>query len=250
MSQETAMQAIETFRERLYALVRVASISELEIQWEIIRNDIDEWIGAAFERESRDYQEINRILHPMAISIGPSNPYLEVSTDSDRLLRAFALVEHRLKQGQARLLQLTPDEHLIEAGTPHSAYVLLRIIIESASRLVFLVDPYVDRTLFPLLSNAPAGVEIRILTRQAKTPADFVTEATKFIHQTSANLDCRAGLDDFHDRFLVVDDKLFFSGASFKDLGKKASVVAKVEDVKTQTITELEARWNCATPLS
>ncbi len=249
MSQEAALQAVGTFRGWLDKLLQTGPGWELESQWYILKNDIDEWVSTTFEDNSKDYRQIDRILHPMTVILGAiGNRHLEISGKAERLLEAFALVENRLKEGQA-MLPVTPDEHLIEPGTPHSAYVFLRDIVEPASRLVFAVDPYVDRSLFSLLSNVAASVEIRILTRQQNAPADFVIEASKFVQQIGANLDCRAGLNDFHDRFLVVDNRLFFSGASFKDLGKKASVVAEVQDIKARTLAELETRWNSATQL-
>ena len=36
---------------------------------------------------------------------------------------------------------------------------------------------------------------------------------------------------DFHDRFLIIDDKEgYFTGASIKDAGKKSFAITKIED--------------------
>ena len=38
---------------------------------------------------------------------------------------------------------------------------------------------------------------------------------------------------DFHDRFLIIDDKEgYFIGASIKDAGKKSFAITKIEDGK------------------
>ena len=37
--------------------------------------------------------------------------------------------------------------------------------------------------------------------------------------------------NDFHDRFIIIDDKiLYHGGASFKDLGKKCFAINKIDD--------------------
>jgi len=230
-------------------LVADGPVSGWQTARDILRNDIDEFAQSRFKDKSPDRAAIMNALYPRSFSIYGSQWQNFMNDYGQEIPSALALVRHRIVKGQARLAEDEPDQHLIEPGTPHSAYVFLRDIVETASQSVFLVDPYVDRSLFSLLTNAPAGVEIRILTRQQNVPADFVAEASKFTQQTGANLECRAGLNDFHDRFLVADDKLFFSGASFKDLGKKGSVVAEVNDIKGQTLNELEARWNSASSL-
>ncbi len=248
MGHEKALETVAMFLNTLESLVQMGSDSNWRDEWHIYQNDVEEWIKGTFDEGSKDYREIHQVLHP-EISIAGTNPYRDFMSDARYLKRSLALVEHRLKQGQAQPLQETADERLIEPGTPHSAYVFLRDIVEGASRRVFLVDPYVDRTLFSLLSNVAASVEIRILTRLRNVPADFVTEAGKFAQQSGAQLECRVGLADFHDRFLAIDDRLFFSGASLKDLGKKGSVVGEIQDIKDQIVKRLEKMWQSASAL-
>ena len=250
MSSEKALETLAVFQDRLSKLHGVQSSSNWEVEWEILRIDVNEWIKSTFATDSIEYRKVKKVLFPGPVIIGAfSNEYRYFLGQAKRLQQSLTLVEHRLTQGQAGLLDETPDEHLIEPGTPHSAYVFLRDIVEGASRLVFLVDPYVDRTLFSLLSNVAAGVEIRILTRPQNVPADFVTEAGKFTQQSGAQLECRVGLDDFHDRFFAIDDRLFFSGASLKDLGKKGSVVGEIQDIKDQIVIRLEKMWQSASAL-
>jgi len=246
---EEVLAQLDELLGRWKDLMNAGPVADWRTTRDILRNDIEEFADKWFDKASPDRTTVQHALYPSGFSIYGS-PWQNFSNDyGEAIPRALRVVKHRIENGQAKLLQTMADEHLIEPGTPHSSYVFLRDIVEAASRLIFLVDPYVDRSLFSLLSNVPAGVEIRILTRQQNAPADFVTEASKFVQQTGAKLVCRAGLNDFHDRFLAVDDKLFFSGASFKDLGKKGSVVAEVDDIKAQTLKELEARWNSAPPL-
>jgi hypothetical protein len=246
---EEAKAGIDKLLERMKDLLQAGPYDSWKVDKEILMNDIREFAKMTFAKESTDHAHIMHVFNPRSSYIYGTEWSNWVQTYGERMETALSVVRHRLEEGQTKLLQVAPGQHLIEPGTPHTAYVLLRDIVGSASRFVFLVDPYVDRSLFSLLSNVHAGVEIRILTRQQSTPPDFVAEASKFAQQMRAKVECRAGLSDFHDRFLVVDDKVFFSGASFKDLGKKGSVVAELQDIRLQTRAELENRWNVANRL-
>ncbi len=253
MTNVNTEQALVSTQELLARLKQLRGSQGKKDRWridaDIIRNDAEEFAETTFPKKSPEHTALYKALYPAGYS-NFGNAWERFWSDyGSHLERALQVVKHRLQQGQARLLQHAADEHLIEPGTPYSAYILLRQLVESATSSILLADPYVDRTLFPLLSNAGNNVPIRILTRQQNVPADFVTEAAKFMQQTGAQLECRAGIDDLHDRFLVVDDRLFFSGASFKDLGKKGSVVAEIKDIKIQSVAELEKRWKSATVL-
>jgi len=170
------------------------------------------------------------------------------------VLQDLLVVRHRLGQGEAQLAaDAEPNQELREllvlAGTPHSAYVKLRDSLKEARERVLVVDRYLDSTIFPLLKNLAPGVSVRLLTISGKLPADFALELSLFSAERSdLRIAVRCGLTDFHDRFLVVDDKVYFSGASFKHLGRKVSVIARLEDTAGRVLSELEERWQSAHP--
>ncbi len=249
MRPKEPLEMLKALSERLGSLVQSGPAADWRTEWEILQNDLVEWAKETFDGSSTDYRELRNALSSPVI-IGPGvDPWRVLLRDADLLQRALVLVKHRIEQGQSELKAGSSHEHFIAAGTPHSAYVKLRDLVESATKHLFIVDPYVDRTIFDLLSNAKKGVSIRILTRQTNLPGDFVLEARKFKQQFAGTLDVRHGLSDLHDRFLVADDRLFYSGASFKDLGKKGSLVGEIQDVKAETLTHLESHWQQGTPL-
>lgn len=241
MNKEAALDAIHKFQDRIQKAVQRGPTGDWETNWHIIENDLEAFIDSAFNEDSTDWDKIYRAIHPMVIIAG-GNAWSGLAVEAKFLFQALQLVEHRLQQGQAVLKDEEP-ELVVEAGKPYSAYVKLRDIIETAKQSVTLVDPYVDRSLYQLLSNCPSSVHVRVLTRQAKMPGDFITEGSKFEKETGIKTEVRAGLDDLHDRLLIVDGRLFLSGASFKDLGGKASFIIEITDVKDQAIADVEARW-------
>jgi hypothetical protein len=249
MTNDEVLDEISGFRTRLLELANMGSQSPWEFRWDVLRNDVEEFAGRTFASNSRDYQIIHGALHPSVVSLSGDKWREFLVNDYEPVGRALALVEHRLQQGQARLLEAAAEARLIGPRTPHSAYVLLREIVEGASQGMLIIDPYVDRSLFPLLSNVKRSIGVRILTRRQNVPTDFAEEAERFVGESGVSIQVRVGLDDFHDRFLVVDDRLFLSGASFKDLGKKGSVITEIADIKPDILCQLEQRWNSASAL-
>ncbi len=195
-------------------------------------------------------EDIRRVVESMTGygDLLPDEPQYFWTNHADSLTIALQVVRHRIEQGQIVFDTGLADEHLIEPGTPHSAYVILRDIVESTVKEIMLVDAWIDRTLFELLSNLKTTARIRFLTRTEYIPKDFVTEAKKFGKQTKHSVAVRTH-PDVHDRFLVIDDRAFQSGSSFKDLGKKTSLVMEIKDLAAATIGQLETRWNEATVL-
>ena len=248
MTVDAAIDEIGAFRNRLDE-IREQGLRGYRDRWAIIQNDIEEWAAKTFDTTTKDFVTIHSALHPglVSVSVNEWQDFLHnrvAATES-----ALLLVDHRLRQGQALVRRTEPEEHLVSPGTPHSAYVLLRDMIEGSSQGLFLIDPYIDRSLFPLLSNVRVSVATRILTRRQNLPSDFGTELSLFSQQTGLGLEVRCGIQDFHDRFLVADDLLLLSGASFKDLGKKGSVVTEIKDIKRELLGDLESRWATATAL-
>jgi hypothetical protein len=143
-----------------------------------------------------------------------------------------------------------PVEHYVSPGSQFSAYVLLKDTLEGAAGSITLVDPYTDdATLEPLVS-AGRGVSIRVLT--VNPSRDFGHALKLFQQQWGGSIEARQGSKELHDRFLLVDDRVFVSGASFKDLGRKGSVLT---EVRTQTAKEairkdIEAWWEAAQPIT
>ncbi len=89
-------------------------------------------------------------------------------------------------------------------------------IREATSRLV-LIDNYVDDTVLTMLDKRAAGVVATIYTMQISKA--FQLDIDKHNSQYPA-IEVKV-FKNSHDRFLIIDDKVYHFGASIKDLGKK-----------------------------
>jgi len=102
-------------------------------------------------------------------------------------------------------------------GELYDAYSLLIDILNKANKEIIIIDNYAGKELLDILKNINKKIIIvtknidEILKKKYEKQYDNIT----FINNNS-----------FHDRFIISDrKKLYSSGASFKDLGKKCFAI-------------------------
>lgn len=114
--------------------------------------------------------------------------------------------------------------------TQHDAYIEIRKIFQEALTSIYVIDPYLDSSIFTVLKAISSlSIKVRFLT--FKAPSDLVLEARKFLSQyTNYSIELRK-TREFHDRFIVIDDtKCWHVGCSMKDAGNKAFMISVIED--------------------
>ncbi len=129
------------------------------------------------------------------------------------------------------LLPISPleQEAFFPKGSEHDAYVHIRNILQEAKKALFIIDPYMDSSVFSLLASLSGRLDVKILT--SKVPPDFALEATKFLAQHhSFSMEIRK-TKDFHDRFIFVDETTCnLVGASLKDAGARSCTILSISD--------------------
>lgn len=192
----------------------------------------------------------------------------EALSNQDKLRVAYIVASELDRRGQADALnvnldaigwaveggKLTPTntdvrELFFSVGTQHDAYVEIRAILKNSTTSVTVVDPYLDGTIFSLLSTVAGTVRTIKLLTSGSYPSDFPVEANKFrLQYSGVTMEVRRSRD-FHDRFLVLDDaQCWHIGASIKDAGGKAFMISCVEDEKNRLalVSQLLDAWNNA----
>jgi hypothetical protein len=138
-------------------------------------------------------------------------------------------------------------EHVFfPAGATHDAFVHVRSLFKGAKQELFIIDGYIDTSLFKFLLSTNGPTTCRVLTKARTIPHDFVAEAQHFVQQHGFTLSVRSS-DIFHDRQIVLDRSLaFVLGASIKDAGKKAFHIIPIENPSTrdEMIRYAEDVWN------
>jgi hypothetical protein len=130
-------------------------------------------------------------------------------------------------------------EGIFFKGQQYDSFKKIRDLLDSAESSIIVIDGYVDESILDILESRET-VKIKILTHSDREKI-IKTAGTKFNEQYH-NLEIKI-LDDYHDRFVIIDDKDFYHfGASIKDLGKRSFMFSLIEEPKI--INAFRAQFN------
>lgn len=117
-------------------------------------------------------------------------------------------------------------------GQVFDAYVFVSDLIRQAKTSIVLIDNYVDETVLTMLDKRESGVAATIYTQQISHQLQLdINRHNAQYSPISANV-----FRQSHDRFLIIDDKVYHIGASIKDLGKKWFGFALMQDITAREI--------------
>jgi uncharacterized LabA/DUF88 family protein len=120
-----------------------------------------------------------------------------------------------------------PKNWYFEKGEHYAPYLVLKKLFLSAKSEITLIDSYVDDQILKMIPLLSFKVTVRIFTNKI-SPADFEIQVKK-LRNNGHKVQVFKTIS-FHDRFLGIDHEWWHSGHSFKDIGSRVSVLAKIED--------------------
>jgi len=118
-------------------------------------------------------------------------------------------------------------QHIFFDGQIYDAFSFIVDLIKKAQNKLILIDNYVDTNTLNLLCKKNKGVSVLIAgsgngSLTSKDISKFNAQYQGLTVKTK---------NDFHDRFLIIDDsEVYHIGASIKDAGKKSFGITKIED--------------------
>ena len=115
---------------------------------------------------------------------------------------------------------MPPVEGLLHEGQIFDARVCVENLIKQAKREVIMIDGYVDAATFEILDVRQNGVSATIYTERIGESLLRIKE----LHDSqypNKTIELKKYSENFHDRFLIIDDVVYHFGASFKDLGNR-----------------------------
>ncbi|VWL85537.1 hypothetical protein [Oceanivirga miroungae] len=141
----------------------------------------------------------------------------------------------KLKENKERIEEIfeifKPEEsknkYIFYKGQIYDAFKLLVELIKDAKDKIVLVDNYIDIETLNILCKKNINVEVIIFgSNKLKLSKIDINKFNKQYPKLELRL-----TDDFHDRFLVIDDEIVYHiGASVKDAGRKTFAISKWED--------------------
>ena len=123
--------------------------------------------------------------------------------------------------------QFYKKEKLIVDGEVFDGINYLESIVSNANKKILLIDPYVDSKALNILKNVKDNIGIRIITSSKSKLSN--KDIILFIKQYNKSVILDVN-DNFHDRYLFIDDKVFHLGSSINYLGKRISQISEVID--------------------
>jgi len=106
----------------------------------------------------------------------------------------------------------------------YDSYSLVLDILNQAKSKIIIIDNYIDKNILDILRKI--NKEILIVTNKYNNE-DYNKYKAQYKNIT-LKID-----NNIHDRFIIIDNnKLYHSGASFKDLGKKCFAITEIENKK------------------
>ena len=106
-------------------------------------------------------------------------------------------------------------EQVFPTGCVWDAWTYVSDLVRSARQRIVLIDNFVDDRVLSMFTKRSDGVSATLHTRYNE---QFLTDLNK--HNTQyPKIEYVQLPQRNHDRFLIVDDKLYLLGASLKDIG-------------------------------
>ena len=126
----------------------------------------------------------------------------------------------KLEESAPKLL----PEAVFPTGCVWDAWTYVSDLVRSAKQRVILIDNFVDDRVLTMLTKRADGVTATIYTRYSE---QFLTDLKKHNEQYPL-IEFIQLPHRHHDRFLIIDDKVHFLGASVKDMGAGLCAVTEM----------------------
>lgn len=128
-----------------------------------------------------------------------------------------------------------PIEGFFFEGQIFDAYSLISDLIRKATKRIILIDNYVDDRILKVLTKRQEGVPATIYTDPSHSQ---ITNDLRRHNAQYPRIEVR-NCSNVHDRFLIIDDTVYFIGGSIKDLGKKIVAFSQMHQNPESILTRL-----------
>ncbi|MBD5302460.1 MAG: DNA-binding protein [Bacteroides sp.] len=166
---------------------------------------------------------------------------------NQRLMYMENRIDHRLSEHDIQIKELSnrmdffvrtslpPKEGIIYEGQIFDAYTLISDLVRKADTRIILIDNYVDDRVLKTLDKRKDGVSATVFTnpRNSQINLDIRKHNAQY---PAINL---RHCTNVHDRFLIIDETVYFIGGSIKDLGKKIVAFSQMHQSPDDILSKL-----------
>ncbi len=160
-----------------------------------------------------------------------------------QLFQRLERVEYRQHDTDEKIAQLfdrldeggaCPKQNVFFDGQIYDAYEFVSKLIRSAKARIILIDNYVNDEVLTMLTKRAQSVKATIYTKTISSSLRLDIDK----HNAQYPPVDVIAFNKAHDRFLMIDDKVYLIGASLKDLGKKWFAFSLMKDLTPETLLE------------
>ena len=146
------------------------------------------------------------------------------------------LVAHQEKIDFFVRTSLPPHQGIFYDGQIFDAYTFINDRIREATTRIILIDNYIDDSVLTMLAKRTDKVAATIYTK--KPSAQLQLDIQK--HNAQYPPIEVISFDRSHDRFLCIDETVYYLGASIKDLGKKWFAFNRMEMQTSELLQKMQ----------
>ncbi len=157
-----------------------------------------------------------------------------------QLLMQKNLSEHDSKITEVLNRLEEKETHPIEGfffdGQIFDAYTLISELVRQAKERIILIDNFVDDRVLKTLDKRNEGVTALIYTNPKKSQINLDLKKHNSQYPEISLRHC----SNVHDRFLIIDDTVYFIGGSIKDLGKKIVAFSQMHQSPDDILSKIK----------
>ncbi len=236
---ESLLEDLETEMERCF--------KERLKQSEAIRIYNDFWQRASKipEIDSDEWRTLDRIRKSTSAWWKESFSDYVVKKDCEHFVKFRDALKRLLEDNEPEFLRShkrPKDQMFFAAGEVYEAKKALFEVMKGATTSLYVVDQYLDETIFDYLESLENEIQLKLLSGQTKPI--FKTLLVSFANKRG-NIEARI-CTECHDRFLLLDEKkAVHLGTSINFAGGKAFMLNTVTDSDefNRLLNEFNSWW-------
>ena len=172
------------------------------------------WANSVLKQYLLNGQAINEIR-----CLAHSDNIVKLTTKVENVIQKVENLELRLDTITS--IDIFKDK-VFYGGELYEGYAFIKNLFNKAGQRIIIIDGYLDYSVLEMMSDVNVDITIYIASH---TP---ITTREISLFQTNHSLNV-IRTNNYHDRFIIIDDELYSVGSSIKDIGKKISHISKLD---------------------
>ena len=153
--------------------------------------------------------------------IAHSDNIIKMSNTIDNLNERVSTLEYGFKSITS--IDIFKDK-IFYNGQFFEGYSFIKKLFNKAINRIIIIDSYLDYSVLEMLNDISVDISIYIASHTPISNKELsLFQANHILNVIRTN--------NYHDRFIIIDNELYSIGSSIKDIGKKISMISKLESI-------------------